>query len=150
MRKKFLKFSKLSSRGRRNFRDFRKLCKLRSIVLKEQREKIQVQHQHPLLLKLFAENKAARHGAGAIQDYLLKTLLQSSFSVTAADELDGSSTLADTLNPHILSRLAFFSFLLLGKKWWVTGRPETMCPGTNFLGPLIPKLIVPGDTMSQH
>ena len=30
----------------------------------------------------------------------------------------------------------------------VTGRPETMCPRTNVLGPLVPKLIVPCDTMS--
>jgi len=32
----------------------------------------------------------------------------------------------------------------------VAGPPETMCPCTNFLGPLVPKLIVPGDTMSLH
>jgi len=31
----------------------------------------------------------------------------------------------------------------------VTGRPETMCPRTKVLGPLVPKLIVPCDTMSQ-
>jgi len=30
----------------------------------------------------------------------------------------------------------------------VTGRPETMFPSTNVLGPLVPKLIVPCDTMS--
>ena len=30
----------------------------------------------------------------------------------------------------------------------VTRRPETMCPRTNVLGPLVPKLIVPCDTMS--
>jgi len=32
----------------------------------------------------------------------------------------------------------------------VTGRPETMCPRTNVLGPLVPKLFVPGDTISLH
>ena len=30
----------------------------------------------------------------------------------------------------------------------VTGRPETMCPRTNVLGPLVPKLNVPFDTIS--
>jgi len=30
----------------------------------------------------------------------------------------------------------------------VTGRPKTMCRRTNVLGPLVPKLIVPCDTMS--
>jgi len=30
----------------------------------------------------------------------------------------------------------------------LTGRPETMCPRTNVLGLLVPKLIVPCDTMS--
>jgi len=30
----------------------------------------------------------------------------------------------------------------------VTERPETMCPPTNVLGPLVPKSIVPCDTMS--
>jgi len=30
----------------------------------------------------------------------------------------------------------------------VTGRPEMMCPCTNVLGPLVPKLIVTCDTMS--
>jgi len=30
----------------------------------------------------------------------------------------------------------------------VTGRSETMCPRTKVLGPLIPKLIVPCETMS--
>jgi len=30
----------------------------------------------------------------------------------------------------------------------VTGRPETMCPRSNVLGPLVPKLIVPCNTMS--
>jgi len=30
----------------------------------------------------------------------------------------------------------------------VTGRPETMCPRTHVLGPLVPKLIVPSDTLS--
>jgi len=32
----------------------------------------------------------------------------------------------------------------------VAERPETMCPCTNILGPLVPKLIVPGDTMFLH
>ena len=31
---------------------------------------------------------------------------------------------------------------------WVMGRPVTMCPRTNVLGPLVPKLIVLCDTMS--
>jgi len=35
-----------------------------------------------------------------------------------------------------------------GKWGGVMGRPETMCPCTNVLGPLVPKLIVPCDTMS--
>jgi len=30
----------------------------------------------------------------------------------------------------------------------VTGRPKTMCPRMNVLGPLVPKSIVPCDTMS--
>ena len=30
----------------------------------------------------------------------------------------------------------------------VTGSPEIMCPRTNVLGPLVPKLIVPCDIMS--
>jgi len=34
------------------------------------------------------------------------------------------------------------------KKGGVTGRPEIMCPRTNVLGRLVPKLIVPCDTMS--
>jgi len=34
------------------------------------------------------------------------------------------------------------------KHGWVTGRPETMCPRRNVLGPLVPKLIVACDTMS--
>jgi len=34
------------------------------------------------------------------------------------------------------------------RKGGVTERPETMCPGTNVLGPLVPKLIVPCDIMS--
>ena len=29
-------------------------------------------------------------------------------------------------------------------------RPETMCPQTNFLGPLVPKVDRPTDTMSLH
>ena len=33
------------------------------------------------------------------------------------------------------------------QKGGVTGRSETMCPCTNVLGPLIPNLIVPCDTM---
>ncbi len=37
--------------------------------------------------------------------------------MTAADELDGSTTMADTLNPHHLARLAFFSFLIVGNPW---------------------------------
>jgi len=32
----------------------------------------------------------------------------------------------------------------------VTGRPKIMCPRTNVLGPLVPKSIVPGDTMSLN
>jgi len=32
----------------------------------------------------------------------------------------------------------------------LTGRPRTVCPCTNLLGPLVPKLIVPGDTTSLH
>jgi len=28
------------------------------------------------------------------------------------------------------------------------GRPETMCPRTNFLGPLVPEINRPGNTMS--
>ena len=47
-------------------------------------------------------------------DYLLKTLVQSSFSLTAPDELDGSSTVGDTLSPILLARAAFFTFLLMG------------------------------------
>jgi len=31
-----------------------------------------------------------------------------------------------------------------------TGRPETMCTRTNVLGPLVPKLIIPCDTMLIH
>jgi len=30
----------------------------------------------------------------------------------------------------------------------VTGRPETVFPCTNVLGPLVPKLVVPFDTVS--
>jgi len=30
----------------------------------------------------------------------------------------------------------------------VTGRPETMCPSTNVLGPLVPNFIIPCDTKS--
>jgi len=32
----------------------------------------------------------------------------------------------------------------------VMGHPETMCPGTNFLGPLVTKLNRAGNTMSLH
>ena len=49
-----------------------------------------------------------------MSDYLLKTLVQSSFSLTAPDELDGSSTVGDTLSPILLARAAFFTFLLMG------------------------------------
>ena len=53
-------------------------------------------------------------GIGGMPDYLLKTLVQSSFSLTAPDELDGSSTVGDTLSPILLARAAFFTFLLMG------------------------------------
>jgi len=36
------------------------------------------------------------------------------------------------------------------KNGGVTVRPKTMCPCTNFLGSLVPKLIIPGDTLSLH
>ena len=32
----------------------------------------------------------------------------------------------------------------------VTGRPETMCPRTKFLGPLVPEMNRPGESMSLH
>lgn len=50
----------------------------------------------------------------AMTDYLLKTLVQSSFSLTAPDELDGNTRVGDTLSPLQLARVAFFSFLLMG------------------------------------
>jgi len=32
----------------------------------------------------------------------------------------------------------------------VTGRPKTMCPRSNVLGPLVPQMNRPGKTMSLH
>jgi len=45
---------------------------------------------------------------------------------------------------------ASIQVFVLGKPWngGVTGRPETMCPRTNVLGPMVLKLIAPCDTMS--
>jgi hypothetical protein len=47
-------------------------------------------------------------------DFLVQTLIQSSFSLTAPDELDGSSRVGDTLSSIHLTRLTFFTFLLMG------------------------------------
>ena len=45
---------------------------------------------------------------------LVENLLQSSFILINPDELDGNTTISDTFNEQTLSRVVFFSFILLG------------------------------------
>jgi len=46
--------------------------------------------------------------------------------------------------PHVSLAFTVKSIWNLAGDW----RPETMCPRTDVLGPLVPRLIVPRDTMS--
>ncbi|XP_023320195.1 nck-associated protein 1 isoform X2 [Eurytemora carolleeae] len=52
---------------------------------------------------------------------LVENLLQSSFILINPDELDGNTTISDTFNEQTLSRVVFFSFILLDLPWKVSG-----------------------------
>ena len=63
------------------------------------------------------------------------------------------SVTVDDKRPSVLNRAKPFVFVLKPPKkisWvrWRGGIPKTMCPRTNVLGSLVPKLIVPCDKMS--
>ena len=63
------------------------------------------------------------------------------------------SVAVDDKRPPVFNRAKPFVFVLKPPKkisWvrWRGGIPKTMCPRTNVLGSLVPKLIVPCDKMS--
>ena len=51
---------------------------------------------------------------------------------------------------HLLTVLNLELLKFKCKSGGVTERPKTMCPSTNFLGPLVRQMKRPGNTMSLH
>jgi len=73
--------------------------------------------------------------SGKFQCWDIVFLGLSILGTRAPENLFGETSFLDVPSPH-------------QKNGGVTGRPETMCPCTNVLGPLVPELFVSVDTMS--